>query len=300
VKIFLALAGAFLCKDAFCQVAPLNYPIDSVRAMEDAKSIIIHMPTTISIQVLPGGHTWPFFGLDEEGRIYVGATIIDAKQGKVLSPNTNKNKEILALPHGYNIIADKGGYRFSHRGKMCTVTQQQLGLNGKKSNLQALKDRNLIFASSDQQLLALATRFGPDKSADIYLINTIDLDKCKVTHQNLGNPDLLVELNRSAQGGWWITGSIEQTLLRSKDGKNWHSVILPTGLSSLVSSYLVNDREIWLAAMLPDSEEEDPLLVYSGDGGKTWRNIRRDDPVLQRLPKGWLEGRKRLAQATRQ
>jgi hypothetical protein len=62
----------------------------------------------------------------------------------------------------------------------------------------------------------------------------------------------------------------------------------------------VNDQEIWLAAMLPDSEEEDPLLVYSGDGGKTWGNIRRDAPVLQRLPKGWLGGRKRLAQATRQ
>jgi hypothetical protein len=62
----------------------------------------------------------------------------------------------------------------------------------------------------------------------------------------------------------------------------------------------VNDQEIWLAATLPDSEEEDPLLVYSGDGGKTWGNIRRDAPVLQRLPKGWLGGRKRLAQATRQ
>jgi hypothetical protein len=261
---------------------------------EDAKSIVIHMSTPLSIQLLPGGHTWPLLSLDEDGKIYVGATIIDSKRSKFLSDDVN-NQTALALPHGYSILENEGGYRISHGARTCMFSQQQLGLNGKKSNIQALKDGNLIFSSSDQKLIALVTRFGENDNADTYLIDTIDLDKCKVSFESLGNPDLLVELGNSRQGGWWLTGSVEQTLLRSKDGKNWRNVVLPSDLSSLVSSYTVNDQEIWLAGILPSSRDDDPLLICSEDGGKTWRNIQRNDPLLTRVPSGWLEGRKRLA-----
>ncbi|MCD5993351.1 hypothetical protein KDX38_06475 [Pseudomonas sp. CDFA 602] len=94
-----------------------------------------------------------------------------------------------------------------------------------------------------------------------------------------------------------MTGSIEQTLLRSTDGSQWHKVSLPAELSSLVSSYVVNDREIWLAAILPDATPSPYLLVYSNDAGEHWRYLVEDDPLLAKVPAAWLEGqRRRVAQ----
>jgi hypothetical protein len=294
MKQVLILASVLLSHNVFSQVASFNYHLGNVVVTEDAKSIVIHTPIPLSIQVLPGGHTWPLLTLDEDGKIYVGATIIDSKRGKLLSADVT-HQTALALPHGYIVLANKGGYRISRGSRICIVSQQQLGLNGKKSNIQALKDGNLIFSSSDQKLIALVTRFGENGNADTYLIDNIDLGTCKVSYESLGNPDLLVELGNSSIGGWWLTGSIEQTLLRSKDGKNWHNVVLPPDLSSLVSSYAVNEQESWLAGILPGSRDDDPLLIYSEDGGQTWRNIQRNDPLLTRVPSGWLEGKKRLA-----
>jgi hypothetical protein len=288
------LASVLLSHNVFSQVAPFNYHLGAVRVTEDAKSVVIHTPIPLAIQVLPGGHTWPLLTLVEDGKIYVGATIIDSKRGKLLSADVT-HQTALALPHGYIVLANEGGYRISRGPRICMVSQHQLGLNGKKSNIQALKDGNLLFSPSDQKLIALVTRFGENGNADNYLIDNIDLGKCTVSYESLGNPDLLVELGNSRQGGWWLTGSIEQTLLRSKDGKNWRNVVLPSDLSSLVSSYAVNDQEIWLAGILPGSRDDDPLLIYSEDGGKTWRNIDRNDPLLTRVPSGWLEGKKRLA-----
>jgi hypothetical protein len=296
-RVFV-LASVLLSPSVWSQVAPFDYHLQAVRITEDAKSIVIHMPTPLFVQVLPGGHTWPLLTLDEDGRIYVGSTIIDSRHGKVLSFGASETS--LALPHGYNVSAGKGEYRISRGTKACPLSQQQLGLNGRKSNIQALKDGNLIFGASDHELIALVTQFGGDNSEDTYLIAAIDLGNCKVSRASLGNPDLLVELGRSKQGGWWLTGSIEQTLLRSKDGRYWHKVVLPANISSLVSSYVVNDQEIWLAGILPGNRDDDPLLIYSGDGGKRWRSIARNDPLLERLPNGWLEGRKRLGQVVEQ
>jgi hypothetical protein len=293
------LIGFLMSQSVLSQVASFDYYLGAVLVTEDAKSIFIHMPSLLLAQVLPGGRTWPLFTLDANGQIYVGATIIDAKRGKLLSSGIN-NETTLALPHGFAVSANSGAYRITRGTRQCMVSPRQLGLNGKKSNIQALKDGNLVFSSSDQKLIALVTRFGENGSEDSYLIDTVDLGKCKVSHEDLGNPDLLVELGNSRQGGWWLTGSIEQTLLRSKDGKDWRSVVLPPDLSSLVSSYVVNDREIWLAGILPGSRDDDPLLVYSDDGGKKWRNIQRNDPLLTRVPSGWLEGKKRVAQTVEQ
>ena len=82
-------------------------------------------------------------------------------------------------------------------------------------------------------------------------------------------------------------------MLQSTDGRHWRNATLPDGLSSLVSSYVANRRETWLAAILPADEESPYLLAYSGDGGRSWRNVRAGDPVLARMPRGWLEGQKR-------
>ena len=89
-----------------------------------------------------------------------------------------------------------------------------------------------------------------------------------------------------------MTGASEHTLLRSANGLRWRKIALPDETFSLVSSYLVDDNELWLAAYLDDVE--DYLgLTYSSDGGRHWKSLQKGDPLLARLPRGWLEGHKR-------
>jgi hypothetical protein len=158
-----------------------------------------------------------------------------------------------------------------------------------------LRKENIKFSSTADALLALVAQFGTDGRVSNYIIEKIDLGRCTIPFQrNIGNPDLLVELGHSVKAGWWVTGSIEQTLMRSDDGQHWRNVNLPPEISSLVSAYFTGPQEIWLAAILSDEITTSPyLLVYSQDGGRQWRNVLEDDPVLRRLPSGWLDGQKR-------
>jgi hypothetical protein len=36
------------------------------------------------------------------------------------------------------------------------------------------------------------------------------------------------------------------------------------------------------------------MLVYSADAGKTWTSLKKDDPLLKKVPSAWLEGQKRI------
>jgi hypothetical protein len=276
---------------ALAGVTAFDYHLGATPATEDQQRIVVHAQPPVTVAILPGGKSWPALSLGEDGRIYVGGTVIDAATGRRLA----QTDATLALPHGVEVRALADGYRFQRGGRDCRLSLQQLQLGKQKTALDTLKDANLMFASAEGGLLALATRFGPDGAVGDYLVERIDIDRCKVAiDHKLGNPDLLVELMHSASGGWWITGSVEQTLLRSSDGRRWNKVSLPAGLSSLVSSYIAGKNDIWLAAILPDEAAPSPyLLVYSADGGKHWRNIVADDPLLARVPAAWLEGQKR-------
>lgn len=285
--------GLGVAQAALAGVAAFDYQLGATRVSEDQHHIVIHAQPAVTVAILPGGKTWPALSLDETGRIYAGGTVIDGATGRVVA----RADAALALPHGVEVAVLDERYRFRRGGKECQLSPRQLQLDAKKSALDVLKDANLALASASDTLLALATRFGPDGAVADYLVERIDIGRCQVVaRQPLGNPDLLVELAHSERGGWWITGSVEQTLLRSRDGRRWSKVSLPAGLSSLVSSYVVDDREIWLAAALPEGDGPSPyLLVYSGDGGKRWRNLLADDPLLAKLPAAWLEGQKRRA-----
>jgi hypothetical protein len=280
-----------LAQAALAGVATFDYQLGATRVSEDHHQIVIHSQPVVTVAILPGGKTWPALSLDEAGRIHVGGTVIDGTTGRVMA----RADAALTLPHGVELAVLDEGYRFRREGKECHLSPQQLHLDAKKSALDALKDANLALASASDTLLALVTRFGPDGAVADYLVQRIDIARCQVApQQRLGNPDLLVELAHSERGGWWITGSVEQTLLRSLDGRRWNKVALPAALSSLISSYVVNDQEIWLAAALAEGDGPSPyLLVYSGDGGKRWRNLLDDDPLLARIPAAWLEGQRR-------
>ncbi|NVD72036.1 hypothetical protein HUX88_15955 [Duganella sp. BJB1802] len=285
------VAGLFLAHSALAGVNAFDYRLGATSVSEDQYRIVIHAQPAIAVDILPGGRSWPALSLDEAGRIYAGGTVIDSATGRVVS----RADAALALPHGVEVAVLDERYRFRRGGKECRLSPRQLHLDAKKSALDALKDANLVLASASGTLLVLVTRFGADGAVADYLVERIDIARCRVVApQRLGNPDLLVELARSERGGWWIAGSVEQTLLRSRDGRHWRKVSLPAGLSSLVSAHVTNEREIWLAAALPQGDGPSPhLLVYSDDGGKRWRNLKANDPLLARLPAAWLEGQKR-------
>lgn len=284
------LMGLLSSQAAVADVIPFDYQLGATSVTEDAEQILIHASPPISIAILPGGRNWPVLSLGEDGRVYAGPKVLDGATGRLLM----QSDATLLLPHGVEVTALADGYRLRRGGRDCQLSLPQLHLGPGKTALQNLQDYNLVLTASETGLLALVTQFGEDGQDDNYLLESIDTQTCKVTvGKSLGNPDLLVELGHSARGGWWLTGSIEQTLLRSSDGRDWHPVKLPEGLSSLISSYVVDNNEIWLAAILPDETPSPHLLVHSADGGRHWRNLVQDDPLLAKVPAAWLEGQRR-------
>jgi hypothetical protein len=278
-------------REAMAHGTEFRYYLGTTAVSENNTKIIVHALTPITIDILPGGITWPTISLDEKGHLYIGNAILNPASGISMTHPT----ETLALPHDLGVIERFSGFQFRQGKADCLFSLQQLGLIKKGPAAVALKKGNIKFSSTANALFALVTQFGPDGRVFNYIVEKIDLGRCKIPFQrNMGNPDLLVELGHSVEGGWWVTGSIEQTLMQSDDGQHWRNVTLPSELSSLVSAYIFSRQEIWLAAILPGEKETSPyLLVYSKDGGQRWENVSENDPVLTRLPAGWMEGQKR-------
>lgn len=286
--VLLALAQA---GTAHAQSEPVDFHVGAVRMTDSAAAITIHAEPPITVTVLPGGRLQPALTLAENGDIHVGNTVLAARDGRVLARAGN---DTLLLPHGVQVTPLAGAYRIVRGATRCTLSARALGLQpGQPAERGAVS-----FAPSRHGLVALVRRTASDVRDTSYVAARIDLHRCRATLAPLGNPDLLVELGQSSRGGWWLTGSIEQTLLQSEDGRRWRRVSLPAGLSSLVGSYVVDAREIWLAGLFGPDWESDTQLVHTADGGRHWRSLPPGDPVLARLPPGWLEGMKRRAIAS--
>ncbi len=293
MRFLLLLPIFFVTHAAGADVMPFDYHLGRIAVRESESRIIVQATPPLRIDIMPGGKSWPILSLDEAGRIYAGNVVIDAASGKhEAHPGT-----LLALPYDVDVSVAGNGFRFKQRGKSCALSLAQLGLERHRAPLVALQNRNIFFTSSRNTLLALVTQFNADGDVAGYITENIDIHRCRVgSRQNIGNPDLLIEFANSKHGGLWMTGSIEQTLLRSDDGSQWRKVPLPPTLSSLVSAYVFSRDEIWLAGILNAEKESPYLLVHSNDGGHSWRNVIADDPALRRMPAGWLEGQKRRAQ----
>jgi len=289
------LASALVNIDVQAQMATMHYKVGNVAFSEDARHIQIHSKPQVGIEVLPGGHTWPRLQLDESGRIFAGSTAIEPATGKHIAPHKEDAPGSVLFPNNLAVTPTTKGYEIRHHQTRCTLPYKRLGAPTDRSSFKALQVANIKFAASEEKVLALVTSFLRDGQTR-YRVRSIDPQTCNVSLvANLGDPDLLVELGQSRHGGWWITGSIEQTLLMSNDGRKWTRAKLPEGLSSLVSSYVVDGKQIWLAGILDISDDYPNQLVYSADSGTTWTNLKKDDPLLAKVPAGWLEGQKRKA-----
>jgi hypothetical protein len=276
------------------QFAPYRYHIGKIAFHEKPGQLTITLPSSRSLPVdLLGGGEWPPVVMAENGQLSVGKVLIDSVSGTVLSETRQAR--------GLTLTAGKHGFSLRRNGAHCTLSRAALGLSTAMSPLNYLKSRHVQIVASDTAVLALTRQDSDDPTQDrhAYAIKKIDMGACKVSAARaLGDPDYLVELGWTSKGGWWITGSIEQTLLRSGDGLTWTAVPLDSNAMGLISSYVVDANEIWLAAFMPDAARPDLdafELLYSHDAGQTWRGVRPGDALMRSIPPYWLEGARRSA-----
>jgi hypothetical protein len=276
------------------QFAPYRYHIGKIAFHEKPGQLTITLPSSRSLPVdLLGGGEWPPVVMAENGQLSVGKVLIDSVSGTVLSETRQAR--------GLTLTAGKHGFSLRRNGAHCTLSRAALGLSTAMSPLNYLKSRHVQIVASDTAVLALTRQDSDDPTQDrhAYAIKNIDMGACKVSATRaLGDPDYLVELGWTSKGGWWITGSIEQTLLRSGDGLTWTAVPLDSNAMGLISSYVVDANEIWLAAFMPDAARPDLdafELLYSHDAGQTWRGVRPGDALMRSIPPYWLEGARRSA-----
>lgn len=297
-KILFFCTQIFLLISVHAEMYTHQYTIGKTSFTETNESLKIQLSNSppIHVDVQPNGF-WPPVHVDALGLIYVGEKIIDSTSGNVISTKNQDGDVVLNFPHEISVIPKKNGFLFKNRLNQCYLSNRILRIDGKKSNFELLKDKNFRITTSDKQILALQMNFNNNGESS-YVLHEINVNQCRIVFEkNIGNPDLLVELGWTKNGGWWLTGSIESTLLRSEDGRRWRKVKLPNSLSSLISSYVVNEKEIWLAAVLASGLDSEPYeIIYSDNAGKTWSGKRQDDVLLKKMPPYWLEGKSRMAE----
>lgn len=290
MKILFFVVGLIFSPISTAQMYQVDYHLGNVLVSENEDQIVLYTVPPLKIEILLGGPTWPQLSLDDTGRIYAGNIVIEPVTASIKS----YPKATLVLSHDLEISSVRNGIKSLHAGKTCHFSGRQLGLNTSNNEIVSLKGFYIKFSRSADKLLALVRQFDQDYHTSNYFVEQIDLVHCKIGFRhNLGDPDYLVEINHSSKGGWWITGSIEQTLLQSNDGVHWRKATLPPDLGGLISAYVANLWEIWLAAYMLPIDDGAYDLVYSKDGGVTWSKVFANDPVLERMPVGWLEGQKR-------
>jgi hypothetical protein len=240
------------------------------------------------------GSYWPPIHIDELGFIYVGDKVLDNTTGLKIRDGNDPNLVIVGSRFGVLGGVSTKTLTLLRKDGVCKIklASLQSGLAGAQGK-DVLRGR-MHFVESASALAVLSAVF--DETGKLkYRASIVAPQTCRVISSvDLGNPDLLVELGWSPAGGFWIAGAQEPTLLRSDDGRTWTALKLPQQYSELMSAYIPERNEIWLAAQDGnDAAVDSPDLMYSGDGGKTWQTLTWNSPLLNQVPKYWLEGQMR-------
>lgn len=253
------------------------------------------------IKAIGGARYWPWLFLSDTGAIDVGGLNINTRTGKAVRVSTNKNA--LSIGNGFVLeIAGSEKLQLSKGNKSCDVRIDAIGNYTAATPItDLLQFSYLYFVSADTYLVALSRHLNEDGDPE-YRTSRVDFPTCTVTPSSrIEKQDYFVDIGWTKKGGWWLVGSIEQTLLRSDDGLKWHDVSLPETTSALLSAYAKTDREIWIAARIdPQRVGQGPMLAISDDGGTSWRELTFESNELEKVPYYWLEGRVRAQSIQKQ
>lgn len=302
-KLALLAMGSCIAACGTAGTPAQSYSLGKLRIVESSDLLVISAidGSKARVRIEAGGGLWPPLVIEDTGRVNAGSVQLDAKSGRVLTKDGAVAKDVLQLGHGVTAQLRKESIQLQREGKRCTIAVSKFGLSNPMPPADLIRARDLLLATSDSDTLALTrnTVEGPEGRRREYAVKKVDMARCSVKLlQDLGDPDYLVEMDWSKDGGWWITGSKEQTILRSADGSKWTQVPVNEDIASLFSTHIVNANEIWVAAMMvapPGSEQFD--LAYSPDNGANWIGVRPSDPAMAKIPAFWLEGVRRAAAA---
>ena len=294
----LAIIPLFLVSTtAIPQFLTHQYGVGQVQFHETPKRLTISASRKpiVNVEVVPGGGLWPPVIIDQSGNINAGQALINAKNGRVILKSHSKNVTLINLGNGVSALADSSHMQLHTKNATCALKPFQFGFEGLAKFVDLIQNRDMLLAASDTEVLALTHTEVTDEESNRkeYLVWRVDVEKCQVSSPTaLGDPDYLIELAWSQRGGWWISGAKEPTLLRSQDGTTWSQVELGHEISNLMSAYIVDDREMWAAAIMGDKDETYEMIV-SHDGGRKWSGARVDKTTISRLPVNWFEGLRR-------
>lgn len=298
MKNFAAIFLFLICSYVLAGQPPQQYTTGKLQFDETPDKITIYSSRRrlLDIQVVPGGGLWPPVVLDQDGTINAGRALISAKTGRMSMSPTVGNAKVLNLGNGISAVLDSAILRLLTAKTTCTLKPSQFGFEDTAVFLDLLKNEDIVLTASDKEVLALTHMRISEADGDRneYLVWKIELQRCHLsTPTSLGDPDYLVELAWSRAGGWWISGVKEPTLLRSQDGKTWVTVALSREISNLISTYIVDDKEIWAAAIMGAEDQEPYELIVSHDGGLNWSGAMIDNRTISQLPRYWFEGLRR-------
>lgn len=127
-----------------------------------------------------------------------------------------------------------------HRGRRHCVIDLPTGWAIEHRNAERLP-RDV--AASARSVLLLANRPIPES----LLPTSVDLASCRVS---TGKPLKRIGFDALLQGhagGWWLTSTVENTLLVSTDGMHWTELTLPQATHALLGAHVTPGGQTWVA-----------------------------------------------------
>jgi hypothetical protein len=270
----------------------INFGVVTIANGEQSLEIRSRAKLLKNIENVGGIYYWPWLNIGDDGVISSGNIEIISKTGTVRK--LSNDKSMLSLGNGFSVqIQDRHSFSIQHNQHSCHFNSKEFGDFDSEYSIKELFSLGFLrLSSANTYLIALSKhRINIDDSE--YKTSRIDFPSCKVlTSEPLPQQDFFVELGWTNKGGWWLVGSVEQTLFRSTNGVHWDKVNLPKDTQSLMSAYVKTEDEIWIAARTnPESAGTGPMLAKSGDRGKTWTEVNFQSKDIEGLPYYWLKGR---------
>jgi len=134
-------------------------------------------------------------------------------------------------------------------------------------------------ATSARAVLLLASKPAPDS----LLPTRVDLASCRV---HTGEPIKRTGFDALLQGhagGWWLTSTVENTLLVSKDGMRWTDVTLPQATHALLGAYVTPEGQAWIVVSQADIGFR--LQAYRWDEqARSWTQA-----AMGEVPRTWVD-----------